>query len=372
MSDRTVSLSLYRRVGFFGTIAVVLLGIEHFGRYDLLGIAVQNGVDYHTATGRLIRPTSIDETQYMSYVQRFRGVPIAELPEVWWPFNNRTAIPFLASRLPFRDEGVAIAVTNLVVYIAAIWIILDVLRRRNVTKEAFLLTAILLVVNWNTAWFSTGVLIDPGVLLFFSISCWLICADRVHWLIPLMLLGYPVKELALGVVAIVAVWAVADVAQRRRRIVIFGGTLVAAVVSFLIFHSLLVPDQSFDDTPRFGVLFSNLEPVALAALFMSFGPILLFALARIRQQLRNQGLRTLVQDPMIVGFGLGIALLGYASLGADLSPRLFFPALPFATVLAADGLDNSAQKWTKRFFALPIINKLFRPDALDAVQTAEA
>jgi hypothetical protein len=333
-----VGRTTFVKLGLIASLLVLLLGAEHFARYDFANVAFQTSIGpYTTASDRIIEPISIDETQYLSYVRSFRGDPNPDVTELWWPFDNRVALPAIASLIPIQDEAVALAIVSLVCYLAAIWLILDTLRQRGATLGALSLAAILLTVNWNTYWFATGVLIDNGVFFLTALGLWCIQRDR-WWALPAIgFVGYAFKESALVLSAALLGWSLLPEARPRRRII--AATVGAAAIGSAIFHFLRTPDHHFDDTPRFGVFMWNLDLRTQISLLVAFGPIVLGAWLRVRQILRENGRRGVCELP-VAGFLGGQLLMFYAMWGADLSPRLVFTSLPFAALLFGDYLTT--------------------------------
>lgn len=360
------SRKLFLRTALLLTLFTLLLGAEHFARFDLLGISHEaNFKDYVTETGRVITPASIDEGQYMAYVEIYRDRPKSEMsqPTVWAPFNERVGVPWLAHFLPIRDEGVALAVTNIALYLVGLWSILAAIRRIGARPAAFLFTGFFLAFNWNTVWFSSSVMVDTGVLAFMGLGCYLLATRRPWWVVPMFAVAYPLKETCLLLLVVVAAWCWKNLRSRPVEMVaVIGSSTLLAAAGFALTHGTLKPDRVFDNSMRWSVAIGNLDLIGWIPIAAGFGVLLILALLQIRHRWRS-GWWAAVSDPMAVGVFAGIAVLIYSMFGADLSPRLFFPGLPFAAVLSAQWLDDRGQNLLARFWRLLHLPDRFAPQA---------
>ena len=86
--------------------------------------------------------------------------------------------------------------------------------------------------------------------------------------------------------------------------------------------------------------------VAVVLEHPGLAPLLVPAAFWFRSRLAEVGLREAVADPAVVGVLAGLGLLGWILITADLSPRFFWPAFPFAATLAARWCsEGRAHEW---------------------------
>jgi hypothetical protein len=347
------------RIGLVLTVLMALVGSVRFARYDWSAIPLSRGPDrvevvvsdrcteviepYVTSSGRTISPIVVDELQYLSLVEYFRGTPRDELRAncLYDPFVHRSGTSWAAHLLPF-EEGLSIGLVNAALMVAALWLMLVTLRVQGHRPRTLLVCGALFALGWNTLFFGGALLVDPGMLALVTLG-WYLIVTRRDWLVwPLMFISLPIKETAgiLVVVAAAAAWG--EYRSGRRSAAAAAGPVVAAAVALVVgalFWRSVLPaaDASWNLLPGLGPLGNNLsDPFGLVAFALGVGPLAVPALLQYRRMVRAEGRVAALLSPAVVGVAVGLALTAWTVVAADMSPRHFWVAFPFATSLAAD------------------------------------
>lgn len=339
------------------TLAVLLVGSVRFARYDWTGIPFERTPmrtervvsedcterirPYTTDTGRVIAPVTVDEQQYLSLVDHFRGEEREDLHVDCQldPFVSRPALPWVASLLPF-DEGVSLGLVNLVMVLVATWSTLAALAAQGRTGRQIAVVGACFAIGWNTLWFGSAILLDAGVVALVAVCWWLLARGSPWWVWPVLLVSYPVKETVA--VVVLPVMAAAAWAQRRdlpplRRWGPLAAAAAASVLSVVATRTLGVASEAtWDLAPDPAAVLNNLlSPVGLVALVVATGPLFVPALLVLRGRIRERGWVSQLSDPAAVGVATTVALCAWVTLAADLSPRFAWVGFPFAATLAA-------------------------------------
>lgn len=383
------------RIGLVLTLIVLLIGSVRFARYDWTGLrldrapatdvrrvsnrCVERIEPYVTESGRTISPVVVDEQQYLSMVEYFRGTPRSQLAAscLYRPFTGRAGVPWLAHWIP-GDEGRAIGIVNTALLLTAVWAVLLALRAQRVSPRALLLAATLFSVGWNPFFFGTALLVDVGAVAAIAI-CWYLLARGLPWLVaPALFLAYPLKETVVIIVPVALVWAFTEVRAGRLPVIRAWGPAgaigVAAIGATLAWPRVLpAADATWDLSPALANVGNNLfDLIGLASFVIAVGPLLVpAALGVLRSAARRGWLGALV-DPAVVGVLGAAAVTTWAVLTAALSPRMMWIGLPFAATLAARWFDaGPLRSWMDRL-ALPRWLIGAPPDGATTVTAPEA
>ncbi len=365
------------RIALVLSLAVVLVGSIRFGRFDWTGIPFERGPmttervvsaecterirPYTTESGRVIAPVSVDEQQYMSLVEYLRGTPRDELHVdcVLDPFASRPALPWVASRLPF-DEGTSLAIVNLALVLLATWATVFALRAQGFSGRVVALAGTLFAVGWNTLFFSSVILLDAGVVGLVALCWYLLAIRRPWWIVPILLVSYPVKEIvAVIVLPVLAAWAYDAYRSGRSTRTAAVAPVVAAgfaaVVSLAVFRSIAIDaDATWDLGINLGAVLNNLlGPVGLVSFLLATVWIYIPALLVIRGRVRADGVVDTLRRPAVLGVAITVALCAWTVLAADLSPRFAWVGFPFAATLAAEWLSTGRASERLRTLRLP-------------------
>lgn len=345
------------------SVVAMLLGSVRFGRHDWTGLTLEQQPvtdvrvvsdecierirPYVADDGRVIGPISVDQQQYLSMVDLYRGTPRSELQAncLLGPFVDRAAVPWLAAQLPF-DQGEAVAIVNLLFFLVAVWATVFAVRARGASRRALVLVGILFVVNWNTLLFSSSLLLDVAAVGVIALAWLLIVLGRPAPVVLLLLVSYPVKETVPVVVLLVFGAFLADGVRRGARTRANGAAWMvaascAAACSFLSIRALLDTDATWQVAPTLGALAHNfLTPTSLATLAIASIPLFLPAMLELAARRRVEPLRAVMTEPAAVGVAATVGLCVWVSLSADLSPRFVWVGFPFAATLAAAWIDG--------------------------------
>jgi hypothetical protein len=376
---KPVAVRTFFRIGMLLTLIALLLGAVRFARYDWSGLplarspvtavkdvssrCVEHIKPYTTESGRVISPVVIDEQQYLNLVEYYRGVPESKLQLtcLYDPFTNRSGMSWIAHFLPF-EEGLALGVTNTVMLLLGLWLVLAALRVQGATGATILAVGLLYTVSWNVLMFGTAVLVDTGVVAAVAL-CWYLLASRRPWfVVPIMLLGYPLKETVGIIVPVMAVWAWNEYRSGRRSLGAAAAPTVAAALAFVVGvafwrGALPTPDAAWPVTPDVSNLVHNLtDVISLGSFVVGVGPLLIPAfLAYLRAARRDGWVRSCI-DPAVVGVVLTLGVCFWSFITVDLTPRLFWIGFPFAATLAARWFsEGRPAEWLDR---LPLVRRI--------------
>lgn len=359
--DPPTSTRTMVRVGLLLSLVVLLLGSVRFARYDWTGLPIERAPlsterqvspecleqigTYTTESGRVVERVVVDEQQYMALVQYFRGVPESELQWtcLYDPFSYRSGVSWLAHWLPF-DEALSLAVTNVVLLLASVWLVLATLRASGVTPRVLLATGVLFTVGWNTFYFGSGLLVETGVLFAVALGWYLIVTRRAMASRPAARARVPVEGDRRHPRAGHARLGAAREHRERRD----GGHLAwapaaAAAVAFVAGvvvwrgHLLPTPDASWQVTPSLTNTTHNLtDVVSLFSFAVGVGPLFIPAFLQCRRMAREDGWFRVLLHPAVVGVVLTLGISAWSFITVDLTPRLMWMGFPFAASLAAD------------------------------------
>lgn len=359
MSGRQLVLT-----GLVLTVLVVALGSVRFARYDWTGLPLARtpAVDerqvsddcleelgsYSTESGRIISPVNVDEEQYMSLVQHYRGVPIEDLQVTCFydPFTNRSGMSWVAHLLPF-EEGLALGVTNLSAMVLATWFVIAAIRAQGFSARAVVVAATLFAVGWNTFYFSSAILVDTGVLALIAIGWWLLATARPWFLLPILLFGYPVKETVGILVPVVASWAWQECRAGRRSVRGAVALTLASAVCFVAGvaywrGALPEPAAAWEVTPGIQDTIHNLtDVISLGSFAIGVVPLFLPAALEYGGRIRREGWLAATVSPEVIGCLLTVGISGWSFITVDLTPRLMWMGFPFAATLTASWLSRS-------------------------------
>lgn len=366
------SRSTLVKIGLVLTLFAVLIGSVRFARFDWSGLPLdrapitderQVGPDcleqirpYTTESGRVIEPVVVDEQQYLDLVQYYRGVDREDLQSVclYDPFTNRSGMSWIAHWLPV-EEGVAMGLTNLAMLLIGMWLVLATMRARRCPPEAVLAAGTLYTVAWNTFYFGTGVLIETGVVAAIALCWYLLSTRRVWWVVPILLLGYPLKETIGIVVPVLWAWCWKEYREGRRdataaALPAIAGSLAFAVGVLAWRGVLPQADASWEVTPDLSDIVSNLiDVISLASFAVGVLPLLIPSFLVWRRMAATRGWFAALLDPAVVGVVTALGICGWSFLTVDLTPRLFWIGFPFAASLTASWFSEGAPRaWLDR------------------------
>jgi hypothetical protein len=304
----------------------------------------------------VISPVVVDEQQYLNLVRYYRGVPKSELQLtcLYDPFTFRSGMSWIAHWLPF-EEGLALGITNTVMLLVGLWLVLATLRRQGGGPRTVLAVGALYAVSWNVLLFGTAVLVDTGVVAAVALCWYLIATRRPWWVVPVMLLGYPLKETVGIVVPVLVVWAWNEHREGRRSLLSAAAPAVAAAVAFVVGVAvwrqvLPAADAAWPVTPDIGNTVHNLtDIISLAAFVVGTGPLLVPSFLVCLRTARRDGWWRVITDPAVVGVVVALGICGWSFITVDLTPRLFWIGFPFAATLTARWFSEGRPKeWLDR------------------------
>lgn len=359
-------------IGVVLTLLFALLGSVRFARFDWTGVQFSRAPErveeqispecteiiqpYETSSGRTISPVVVDEQQYMALVQYYRGTPLEDLQVVclYDPFTYRSGTAWLAHWLPF-DEAVSISLVNSALVVLALWLMLVVLVVQGRSPTVVALTGALFALGWNGFYFATGLLADPALLAVVTLGWFLLVLRRPWWLVPLLAVAYPIKESAGILVLVAAAWAYQEHREGRRsrqQLVGYVVTCAAVFVASVLIWRRVLPEAgaSWNVLPGLGPIGHNLsDPVGVASFVIGVAPLAVPALLRYRRLVSELGWVAATSRPEVVGLLLGLGLTGWTIITADMSPRHFWVAFPFAASLTAAWLSRGRPAaWLER------------------------
>lgn len=357
---RQVSTSQFVKIGLVISLVALLVGSVQFARYDWTGIRFQRSPDsvdrtisddcheeirpFVTSSGRVIAPSALDEQQYLSMVNDFRGETDLQIECFYEPFTDRAAVPWIASQLPFED-ALSFSLVNTFFLLAATWLVLAALVVQGFGRRVVLVTGLLMSANWLVFAFGTSLLVESPPFAFVALAWLLISLRKWWWVVPVVAVGVLLKETA--VLALPALWiacwlrptrggtdlTASDVVNRLAPALV---TTVAAAAAYVLRGGFgPEPGAAWPTGIDLGLLSFNLAPTGLVVLIVGLAPLLVPGFLWFRARARDVGFVTAVIDPAVVGVIGGLGLLGWILITADLSPRFFWPCFPFAATLAA-------------------------------------
>ena len=351
---RRVGTGQFVRIGLVVSLVAVVVGSIQFARYDWTGIPLQRApasIDrtispecheqirpFETSSGRTITPLAIDEQQYLSMVEQFRGATEFQIECYYEPFTLRAAVPWMASLLPFED-ALSLSLVNTAFLLIGTWLVLAALVAQGFGPRVVLAVGVLLSANWVVLAFGTSLLIESAPFAVVAL-CWLLISlRRWWWVAPVVAVGVVMKETA--VLALPALWVALLPASARpgpwpRRLLPAAVATVVALVAYVA-RAGIGPeaDAAWPTGIDLGLLSFNLNPPGLVVLVAGLAPLLVPAALWFRRRVRDVGWVEAVYDPAVVGVLGGLGLLGWILITADLSPRFFWPCFPFAATLCA-------------------------------------
>jgi hypothetical protein len=373
--------------GLVLSLAVVVLGSVRFARYDWHGLPLERAPmervvevserctevirPYFTESGREIGPVVVDEQQYLALVAYFRGVPVEDLQVecLYDPFTNRSGMSWIAHWLPF-EEGLSLGIVNLAAMLLATWFVVAALRAQGFTPRVVVAASTLFAVGWNTFFFASGLLIETGVLALIAVAWWLLAIRRPWFVLPIVLLGYPIKETIGLLVPVVAAWAWQEHKAGRRSttellaLVVGVGLCFVAGVAYWR-GALPQPDAAWEVTPNLTAVLHNLvELVSLLSFVVGVVPVYGPALLCFVRMVRRDGWWSSVVDPAVVGSALAVGIAGWSFITVDFTPRLVWIGFPLAASLTA--------RWLTEGRPADLLDRLPMPAALAGPSPAAA
>ncbi len=359
------------RIGLVLTAVALLLGSVQFARYDWTGVPIQRAPaeldrtisagcherirPFTTSSGRTISPSPIDDQQYLSMIDWFRGERDLQVECFYRPFTDRALVPLIASWLPFED-ALSLALVNTVLMVAGIWLVLAALAVQGASPRVALAAGSLVVVNWVTLAFGSGVLIESAPFAAVALAWLLMSLRRWWWAAAVIGVGVLAKETV--VLALPALWAalalerperagVGAAVRRYLPVAVASTAAVAALVARPAFGP--DPDASWPTGVDLSLLAFNLNPTGLVVLALGLAPLLVPSALWVRRRSRDVGVLAACADPAVAGVIGGLALLGWILITADLSPRFFWPCFPFAATLTARWFaEGRPRRWLDR------------------------
>jgi len=114
-----------------------------------------------------VQNTSYDAKYFISYVEYFRGEPMTDIlkPATNW----RMLVPFVASSLPFKP-ATSINLINLICLGFSLFFLYYTLRFCGVNDSDSWIWLLLFICSFPTFYYTSITYVDPGVMLFISIS----------------------------------------------------------------------------------------------------------------------------------------------------------------------------------------------------------
>ncbi len=356
------------RIGLVLSVVALVLGAVQFARYDWTGLPLQRSpaeldrtisADCHeqvrpftTSAGRTISPSPIDDQQYLSMIDWFRGERDLQVECFYRPFTDRALVPLVASWLPFED-ALSLALVNTALMLAGIWLVLATLVVQGATPRVVLAAGSLVVVNWTTLAFGTGVLIESAPFAAVALAWLLISLRRWWWAAAVIGLGVLAKETV--VLALPPLWVALSLdrpngvgagAALRRWAPLAVASAAAAIA--LVARRVIGPpaDASWPTGVDLSLVSFNLNPAGLAVRVLGRAPVRVPSALWFVRRTRSAGFLAACTDPAVAGVASGLLLLAWILITADLSPRFFWPCFPFAATLVARWFgDGRPQRW---------------------------
>jgi hypothetical protein len=348
------------------TLALLLVGGLRFARYDYAGTSFFDKDHYYSFKsdgGRVLENLNIDDAQYLSMVEDFRGVDRAFYKQVPYPefaddptatkgpvapFINRPAIPYLSSLLPF-DSPEAFATASLILLAVGLWALLDALRVQGHSAKSQFIGGALYVFSLPVLAFGAALYIDPGTVGMLMVGYWLI-TRRWWWAVVVFLpLSYLVKEslILLAPVAAMA-WKASGRSFKRPAFVVGSVVSLAGwlVVGRVVQNLAPTPVLSYSVAPKLSVLVNNLgAPVSTIFFVVGCAPVVVPALLQLWRMVEDGGWRSLLRGPAspdVVGFATVALINIYSLVGTDLTLRTGWLFWPFAISLTCRWVDSTA------------------------------
>ncbi|MCB1257330.1 MAG: hypothetical protein KDB26_09510 [Microthrixaceae bacterium] len=374
-----VSTATVVKVGICLTLIFAAMGSVRFARFDWTGLPLDRSPvtderqvgpclekikPYVTESGRTIKPVVVDEMQYLSLVEHFRGVPDSELQVTCFydPFTFRSGISWMAHWLPF-DEALSLGMTNSIMTILGIWIVLFALREQRFSERALIGAGIIYTLSWNLFYFGSALLIDSGVVAALAL-CWYLLARKSPWLtLPLIAVGYTLRDSFAIIIVVLWAWCWKQYRETERSKWAAFAPALTATVLFIVsikFWREVLPDPvaAWDVTPRISTVFSNLgDPVGLVTLAIGTLPMLLPAYFVYRRSAVEQAWFRPLTEPAMVGALMALGIMGWTVLTAALSPRTFWIGFPFGATLVAQWLSTGRPKERLDSIRLPFVTQ---------------
>ena len=365
------------RIGLVLSLCALIVGSVQFARYDWTGLPLQRSAPnidrtisprcheqirpYVTSSGRTISPAAIDDQQYMSMIERFRGADHVQVECYYAPFTDRAAVPRLASLLPF-DEALSLALVNTAFLLAGVWLLIATLVAQGFGVRAVVAASALAVINWVTFVFGTTLLIESAPFAAVALAWLLMSKRRWWWTAAVIVAGVLLKETV--VLALPPLWvAIATDGDEPRGARRWAPAVVATLGAGVAYVGRAgfgpAPDAAWPTGVDLSLLSLNLAPTGLFVLAVALVPLLVPSALWLKRRVGEVGVVAAVWDPAVVGVLGGLALLGWIMITADLSPRFFWPCFPFAATLTARWCSSGRPaQWLKR---LPMPEWLIGP-----------
>ena len=370
--ERRVGTGQFVRIGLVVSLIALVVGSVQFARYDWTGVRFQRSPEsvdrtispdcheqirpFETSTGRIITPSALDEQQYVSMIDRFRGGTDLQIECFYEPFTDRAAVPWIASLLPVED-ALSLGLVNTAFLLVGIWLVLAALVVQGFGARVVLAVGVLLSANWVVFAFGTSLLIESAPFAVVAL-CWLLISQqRWWWVVPVLAVGVVLKETA--VLALPPLWVALLPASARpgslaRRLLPAAVATAGAFVAYVVRGGLgPEPGASWPTGIDLGLLSFNLGPPGLVVLAAGLAPLLVPAALWFTRRVRTVGWVEAGVDPAVVGVLGGLGLLAWILVTADLSPRFFWPCFPFAATLCARWLSEGRAAEVLQRWSLP-------------------
>lgn len=278
--------------------------------------------------------TLFDATKYLEVYQYFRGEKTNM--EVVFPVNTRIVVPWLASKMPFRNPIHNFLMINYFFIILSVISIYYLWKRFDLTQGYILVGFFWLLIHW------VGIIrlnifdpvtVDVPLFFFQALLMLIILQRRLFWLLILAPIATLQKESFIGLSVITFLtglyvyWFNKEL-KRKDLFLLF----IAVILSVLTrqIADFYFPPQDQGKSSMLVLLFHARETVLnpfrlvrwLIGLFTAFGPLLILAIwhKAIYKKL-GDGNKFLIM--------LSITYLGFSLLGGGDFARLAFLGFPF-------------------------------------------
>jgi hypothetical protein len=317
------------------SLLLILLCLPRFNRNPLI---IKRGLD--------------DAAYYIAYVEYFRG----ETPStILAPASNwRPLIPFLSSLLPFSPLT-SINIINIVCLLATLMIFNKILSLLNVKENLIWAGGLMFVLSFPVFYYSTIGYIDPGVLLFCTLGCYLTIQKKWNWLFLIIIFGLLAKETIFVVVPPAIVYLFISTGRTKALIYSFLYILIYVFTTILIHKLAPITNIRFNTTfwhfSNVTFYFNLLRMNVYISFILSLGiPVLIFLLYPLHLHLK-----LIKRKPYVLTFLAalltGLAMYVFAFLTASADGRIIWMIYPFIipyTILLIDNNRITNLTWNKK------------------------
>lgn len=321
---------------FVGVVSVIFITSIRFDRRDLVK---DNDLTNSSTLG--------DSKEYISIVEYYKGnIAVDSLNT---PFTYRAAVPYLASKMPFKPMT-ALNIINVISLIISYFFLFQLLQFLKFNDIEKIIGSFLYIISFPLYYYGAIGYLDPVFILFITGGVYFLIVKNYTMTTLFLVMGTFVKETIIILLLLMILDYFLNSKRNRNDLVILTISGIAFVLVFGLTRKLIPISSNFLWIPNLDTFNDNIHRIrTFSSYLLSFGiPGILSTFFILRMKNFESIIEKRLRNLLVSGFILTNLLFVYAMFSAYSDGRFIWPSYVFNIPMALWFLRYSYENYRRR------------------------